>query len=212
MRLRMTVWLTHTKSVLLSAIVGGPAMCLYMWFINSSVEFENMLITLPLQSLWISMVVLLMGGMSLYRTYLPLAIGFGSTRKEAEIGLNLMKAINILGVFAAVCIYALIFGKEMNEYFFRFIPTGLGALVLVDSVGSLLGIAMHRFGAKGGIVVAITAFVVGASCGLLGTQGFKLWWTELTILNYLVPAIAAVVLAVQLITQHLILRTYAVRF
>ena len=84
MRIRMGFWLKQSRTVLLFALAAGPAMCLYMWLINSGTELKELLRSVPLMSAWFAGFLQMAMSLSVYRLYLPLAISFGSTRKEAH--------------------------------------------------------------------------------------------------------------------------------
>ena len=122
MRIRMGFWLKQSRTVLLFALAAGPAMCAYMWLINSSVNLRELVQTVPMQSAWFAGFLQMAMSLSVYRLYLPLAISFGSTRKEAQVGMTLMKMINTVGIVAVFCVYNLLFSGELRNTFFAFTP------------------------------------------------------------------------------------------
>lgn len=213
MRIRMRFWLKQSRTVLLFALLGGPAFCLYMWLINAETPLRELVQNIPLLSAWLSGFMQMALSLSVYRLYLPLAISFGSTRSEAQIGMNLMKIINTAGIVAVFCLYNYVLSGQMQELYFSFTPAILGAVVLFGSIGSLFGMLVHRFGGKGGWIMGLISGVLGGVFAIVVIKGVftSQWNVNVQLFNTLALILGGAFLAAELICQRLILRNYAVK-
>ncbi|MBE6955260.1 MAG: hypothetical protein E7449_05040 [Ruminococcaceae bacterium] len=213
MRIRMGFWLKQSRTVLLFALAAGPAMCLYMWLINSSVNLRELVQTAPMQSAWFAGFLQMAMSLSVYRLYLPLAISFGSTRKEAQVGMTLMKMINTVGIVAIFCVYNLLFSGELRNTFFAFTPAVVGFVVFFGSIGSLFGMLVHRFGGKGGWLMGLICGVMGAVVAIFVVRGVfsSSWEINARLVNIIALILGGAFLCAELMTQRLILRNYAVK-
>ena len=213
MRIRMRFWLKQSRTVLLFALAAGPAMCAYMWLINSGTDLRELVRTVSLQSAWFAGFLQMAMSLSVYRLYLPLAISFGSTRKEAQIGMVLMKIINTAGIVAVFCVYNLLFAGELKNTFIECTPAVLGGVVFFGSLGSLFGMLVHRFGGKGGWIMGLISGVLGGVFAIVVIKGVftSQWNANVQLFNTLALILGGVFLTAELICQRLILRNYAVK-
>lgn len=213
MRIRMGFWLKQSGTVLLFALAAGPAMCLYMWLINSSTDLKELLRSVPLMSAWFAGFLQMAMSLSVYRLYLPLAISFGSTRKEAQVGMIAMKVINIVGIVAVFSVYNLLFAGELRDTFFSFTPAVIGFVVFFGSAGSLFGMLVHRFGGKGGWLMGLICGVLGAVVAIFVVRGVfsSTWDFNAQLVNIIALILGGAFLCVELMIQRLILRNYAVK-
>ena len=213
MRIRMKFWLHQSRTVFLFALLGGPAFSLYMWLINSGTPLTELVPNMPLLSAWFAAFLQMALSLSTYRLYLPLAISFGSTRKEAEAGMVLMKFLNTAGIVAIFTVYNLIFGGELKEVFFSLTLTVLGGVIFFGSIGSLFGMLNHRFGGKGGWIMGLFCGVLGGAFAIVVIKGVftSQWNLNVQLINTLALILGGVFLTAELICQRLILRNYAVK-
>ncbi len=96
---------------------------------------------------------------SIYKLSIPLTLSFGSTRKEAFWGVQLLRY-----TLTALCLglYVLLSAIAGTPIHFLF---AVGLFLLAGAAGSLLGILAVRFGKA---VTIIASIVFGMLCGVIG--------------------------------------------
>ena len=149
---------------------------------------------------------------SMYKSALPLALSFGSTRKEAFAGVQcyrLVYAVLVIGV--AVPLY-LLAGEDGRTDLMIFVPIGIGLMLILNGLGAVLGMIGNRFGK--GVLAAVTVIGSLLACVILfgsiivfalldeqiGTAG--LW---------LMPVIGLAVYGVVSIFEYKVIHKYGVK-
>jgi len=206
--MRLRYWMLLVLRVLLTALIGTVAISLYMTLINSDMGILDAVKSLPLNALS-------MCGMSIYlwnstaiRAQLPVAVGFGSTRKEALAGLQLERLISALLLTGILALTTLV-GGSTAEAVRGHLLAAFAALFALGAVGDLFGLAYDRFNTRGIILFMVIAsllvmFFAIQAIGSLNTLPQRI---DL----YAVLA-AAVLWGVDFCIQVGVFRRYAVHF
>ena len=209
--MRMRYWLKITGRTLLTGLLGGLVMSLYMMLINSSMTWQDLVGMLPLYQLTMGAMGLFVWNSTAIRSWLPVAIGFGCTRKEALLGLQLQRILAVLGV--AVIVAAFSFIKSDYAQILRdHALAGIGVLLLVASVGDLFGLAYERFSAKGILVlVVVVAMAIIFGITLFTLSALRRQDLPKNI-DLIVTAAALALWAIDALAQRAMLRRYAVQY
>ena len=112
-----------------------------------------------------AMYMLLFGGVmsllfsiSVYKVMLPVSLGFGSTRREAFVGIQCYRVVYMVLVSAAAVGLYLLGGKMGLTELKVLAPIGIGLMPLMTAVGAVIGMVGSRFGK--GVMAAMT--VIGS--------------------------------------------------
>lgn len=112
-----------------------------------------------------AMYMLLFGGamsllfsISVYKVMLPVSLGFGSTRREAFVGIQCYRVVYMALVSAAAVGLYLLGGKMGLTELKVLAPIGIGLMPLMTAVGAVIGMVGSRFGK--GVMAAMT--VIGS--------------------------------------------------
>jgi hypothetical protein len=100
-----------------------------------------------------AMYMLLFGGamsllfsISVYKVMLPVSLGFGSTRREAFVGIQCYRGVYMVLVSAAAVGLYLLGGKMGLTELKVLAPIGIGLMPLMTAVGAVIGMVGSRFG------------------------------------------------------------------
>ena len=136
--------LQYAGAVMLGSVVYGVMMS------TSGIMEENLTMT--------AMYMLLLGAgmglvfnMSVYKVGLPVVISFGSTRKEAFIGMQCYRLVYMLGLLAIATVLYLLAGERGLLELADAAPIGMGVMLLLHTLGAVMGMVSTRFG-KGALV------------------------------------------------------------
>lgn len=148
--------------------------------------------------------------MMVYKQNLPMVLSFGSSRKEAFIGLQFFRLIPMALVMAAAMVVMLPRGMDVGWQ----IPAGVGIALAVGAVGSGIGMVAIRFG-KGFIIVcsAIIGFVFGLGGVALMAFIFSadVWQEVPDYISWIVLAVGIAAHGISLIPERKIVYKYNVK-
>lgn len=107
--------------------------------------------------------------MSVYKAGLPVAIGFGSTRKEAFVGMQCYRLVFTAVLLGGSVALYLLAGNEGFVELRTFAPIGLGVMLLLHGLGAIMGMVSTKFGK--GVLVALSIIagllISGAIAGVV---------------------------------------------
>ncbi len=165
-------FVSRTQLSVLGIAAGSFAMAVYIWFINTSMfETGHMFANVPSALVYLSMIVLFVGGMSFQQNY-TIPVSFGCRRKDAYAA-NL--AANQLFIAQSLILYLVFVHVLQMNAFYLDAWIVLAVLLVLESVSRLLGIVSARWKkgtyimTAGGVVIASMFFGVWA--GYTGENG-----------------------------------------
>lgn len=150
--------------------------------------------------------------MSVYKVGLPVAIGFGSTRKEAFIGMQCYRLIFMVVLLGAAALLYLLSGKEAMAELRVFAPIGISLMLVLNAMGAVMGMISTRFGKTAVVILSVIAgliisAVIAATIILLTLCGDTLGGSSLAIF----PAVGLVVYALIAIPEYKTIYKYNVK-
>lgn len=159
--MRLRFWLTCAGESLL-ATLSGTAVYVFILGLQLSDSFAAMAHMLPVYLVLMGAIMQLALIVAIYKFQLPLALSFGSTRKEAAVGIQIYRLLPALTVsLAAAVLSALLSGEGSPVWVFA---TALGVLLLGSAAGSVMGMVYLRFGR----IATVLTVVILAVCGGIG--------------------------------------------
>lgn len=198
-------------------LLACSAVYTVMMHLNTeAISLSEMILFLPVY-LWIfGSFMSIAFASSLYKQSLPLALSFGSTRKEAIFGIQLYRLIPMVVMAAVSPMLTLLCGRESFQIMVTVLPGACGGYLIVNSIGSMIGIITAKFGNKALLVtvpVIILLFVGGFFLGVTAITGFD-FLCDLVLsptIVWIALAAGAVVYAVSLIPEVKTVRSYNVK-
>lgn len=213
--MRLKDWFKTGAFHAFTAIAGSIAYGVMMYMMGVEGSFADLL--------WIAVVYLMTFGafmsivliMSVQKQNLPLALSFGSTRKEAFWGMQCYRVVYMVLIMSAAAVLAMLTGEDGAEMAVAFLSIGVTAMLVMGSFGSVIGIAGLKFG-KGvmiaiGVVsgVLLVAMLIGCvflvlllSDEALDLSGWMIW---------LLPAAGVVLHIGSMVLEHRTIYKYNVK-
>ena len=89
--------------------------------------------------------------LGVYKTILPVALSFGSTRREAFVGMQCYRLVYMLGLLAIATVLYLLAGERGLMELADAAPICIGVLLLLHTLGAVMGQHPLRQGSIGSV-------------------------------------------------------------
>lgn len=206
--MRLKDWLK--SGLQYGAIVVGASFLYGVLMGPSSVS--EMLTMTAMYMLLFGAVINMLYNVTVYKVTLPVALGFGSTRKEAFVGIQcyrLVYAVLVIGVAVPLFLLA---GEDGRADMMFFAPIGIGLMLIMNGLGAVLGMLGNRFGK--GVLAAVT--VIGSLLACVILFGSIIVFALLderigTAVMWVMPIVGLVVYGVVSIFEHRAVYKYGVK-
>lgn len=146
----------------------GLSLVLMLFFAGGSVHFfgpwQSICILYPFYLILTGGLYLMIGGVTYFRSYLPMLIAVNATRRRAVLGILFHQAILILILLAlSSFIWMVPGGNEAGTA--ELLLAIAGGMLLTAALGVLLGAVSTRWGKIGSLITIICCMLTGALCG-----------------------------------------------
>lgn len=142
-----------------SAIVVGASF-LYGVLMEPT-DFKMMLTMTGTYMLMFGAAMSMLFGLTVYKALLPVSLGFGSTRKEAFVGMQCFRLIYCAIVIGVSLPVFLLSGEVGMTELKTMAPVCVGLMPLLSALGVVLGVVGNRFGKSTvAVISAIGALLV----------------------------------------------------
>lgn len=202
----------------LQALGGGVgASVLYGLLMELQMDSGNLFMMLSLYLVFFGACILLVTMMSLYKYMLSMALSFGSTRREALVGMHLYRLLPAVSMAALAVLITLVPGTERLFSAGTLFPLALGVLLLGEVAGTILSVIAYRFGKVGGLIAGVCLFLVGVGAGLLAIfsladeQSWLFEFVGTVSLTWAFLAAVGVLYLLTIIPEARIVRNYQVK-
>lgn len=151
-------------------------------------------------------------GITVYKVMLPVSLGFGSTRKEAFVGMQCFRLIYCAIVTAVALLVFLLNGEIGMAEFKPLAPICIGLMPLLSALGVVLGIIGNRFGKSTMAVVSVVGalLVMGILFGTL--MLFAFLEDKIGVLGmWMFPVLGLVIYGLTCIWEHKKVMKYCVK-
>lgn len=151
-------------------------------------------------------------GITVYKVMLPVSLGFGSTRKEAFVGMQCFRLIYCAIVTAVALLVFLLNGEMGMAEFKPLAPICIGLMPLFGALGAVLGIIGNRFGKSTMAVVSAVGalLVMGILFGTL--MLFAFLEDKIGVLGmWMFPVLGLVIYGLTCIWEHKKVMKYCVK-
>lgn len=213
--MRLRFWIKGGLQTLATVAGASAIYGLLMWFQSSASTLEEVLSLLPLYILTFGTIMLLAMTVSVYKGMLPLALSFGSTRREVFVGLQVFRLLPTAAVVLLLVLLFLVPGTEMFLGLSTAVLLTVGLFLFVGAIGSGLGMVYVRFGKLGTILMVVTLLVLGFALGIGAVLGLSSVKFDVAVslrwLPWLVLAAGAAVYLLMLIPEFRTVRKYQIK-
>ena len=158
--MRLKDWFKTGAFHALCAIGGSLLYGVMMYMMGAEYNISYMLEISVIYMLFFGAFMSMVLIMSVQKQNLPLALSFGSTRKEAFWGMQCYRVVYMALIMAAAAVLSLLTGKDGADLAAVFLPLGLTAMLIMGALGSVIGIAGLRFGKGAMIAIGIVSGVL----------------------------------------------------
>lgn len=158
--MRLRYWIKSALNVTVGTLIGSVGYAVMMTWGIGDFSVQKCLCAAALFAVGIGGFFSLLMNISVYAGMLPVCLSFGSTRKEALLGLQLYRLIpaTICSVLAAV-VLAFVKGKHEVPSAMVFC-VGISLFLILGAWGSVAGILQTKYGNKAGVTAVLVGFVV----------------------------------------------------
>ena len=202
--MRLKDWLK--TGLLYGAIVVGASF-VYGFLINQSDMTQTMnAIVMYMLAFGAGLGVAL--NILMYKTMLPVALSFGSTRKEAFAGIQCYRLVYTVLVIGAALPLSLMAG-DVGRFF---VPFGIGLMLLLTALGAVLGMLGGRFGRGVKVVVGVAGGLLASGALFGGIIGAAMLDERIGAAGlWVLPVIGLVAYVVASVFEHKAVYQYSVK-
>lgn len=112
--------------------------------------------------------------MNAYKINLPIALSFGSTRREAVVGCEVYRLLPLAVILPLSFLTACLYDPDFCLILLGVLPAAVGAYLIFGTIGSFLGAAVVKFGNKALVPFILLWFgmVFGICFAIFGATDF----------------------------------------
>lgn len=170
--MRIRYWAKNSLTSIALFLIVVPV---YMVLFNAGNEdfaWNDLFLTATIYLLLFGMLFQSIFVMSAYKSVLPIALSFGSTRREAVVGCQVYRLLPLAALLPLSFLTAFLHDPDFCLILLKVLPAVVGAYLIFCSFGSLLGVATVKFGNKAlflliplciGLTIGVFAVVLGAT-------------------------------------------------
>lgn len=161
--MRLRYWVRNCLQNL-ALVLGASLFYAALMLLQMDDGLQAMRNLLPLYILLFGGVMLAAMNIAAYKFNLPLALAFGSTRREAMAGLNLQR---LLPAVVLILLAAIFSDADASLPAAQLLPAGLGWFLFLSALGSAAGMIYQRFGKVIAVVTTMLLILAGMATGML---------------------------------------------
>lgn len=213
-------WLTLAAQIILMAVGFAAAYAFLMWLSADSAGAVA-LSMVPYYLVMGCALFVMVIGIAAYKSYLPVCVSFGSTRRDAMFGLQIMSRLPAMAVTLIAAAFCMIVKNEMTRGFMALWLPLFCLMLAAGSLGGIIGCIGVRFGRIGMLLSVIILMLCGmtggfvggvtAAGGFAGVSAFLADFDISTVVTLVAAIVAVVLWAVELIIMKKILGKYEVK-
>lgn len=210
--MRLGYWFREGLKIAAVLIVGSMVFALLMFLQTAGDELSDYVLMGALFLLVFGAFMGLALGSSIYLLHVPLAIGFGATRKETMIGVQCFRAVNMIPCIAisALLLWALNSG-DSGIPLGVLLPVAVGLYLLYNGFGAVLGVVSLRVGRVVQTVLGLALVVVPLAAFACAAYQVGKAFGSMPALPWIVLAVGAAVYGLAMIPETRTLKKYTVK-
>ena len=206
--MRLRYWIKEALKLTGILIIASFAYTLLMMIMGPADTWRRYL---NMGAMWLGMFGAFMSivlGASIYQVFVPLAISFGSTRKEVFWGLQCYRFVVtffVLLVAGILCAVA----KEISVWIA--LPFGICAFLVFHGMGAIMGGLSSRLGKTALVIMALVGMLL--FFGMIGLilMGHNWFAMHKNVFALLMPGIGVLVYALCMIYEVKTIRKFSVK-
>jgi len=212
--MRLRYWIKQGFSTIAIVLLAWLLYSVMMFVQLSSLSWDAVGSTAPIYLLVFGGMMQLAMVLGVYKLNLPLCLSFGSTRREALVGLQLFRLIPVVGLTVVLTVLTAVLKDTSPLSAATAVPVGLGVSLIAAAVGSLMGMLHLRFGKLAIVLTVIMMLLCGGTAGFLAVSGVNAqWFHSLGVfgLQWIVVILGVVLYLASLIPEHRVVWKYQVK-
>ena len=203
--MRLRFWIKQGVQNL-AIILGASLLYAFLMFIQMDDGLGGLLVQLPMYLLLFGAMLMIATTVGVYKFSVPLVLGFGSTRNEVLLGLQICRVIPVLIVPALAMVLTMVSGEPASFPPVDILVLGIGAFLLFSAIGTVLGAVFTKYGRIAAVITAVTIFLTafggGVLAGLLGEETILQTIFSSAFLPWLVLSIGLFCYSLSMIPEH----------
>lgn len=200
--MRAKLWIKNSLTYALASVAGAAAYALIMCLMEPDFELRRLLDMATGYLVGIGVVMSVVVGIVDYKTTLPLALSFGSTRKEALVGMQVGRLVYGLGLLTAVAVlFAAANGLGSLPVL---LPIAVGVMLMMSAAGAVFGMVTVKFGKVAAVVIGILVGLLAAGsvfAAMMFVLADEVAFEASEWMLWLLPAVGAVIYGLVLIPE-----------
>ena len=158
--MRLRFWLKESLTVMAAAIGGSAFYTLLMWFSETEPDPEDLFMMGIVYLIVFGAFMSLIMNVAAHQQHLSTALSFGSTRKEAMVGMQIFRLLPGLAIAIVATIVFCVMQGSFQAKYLLIGAASMGVYLILGTWGSFMGIASHRYGKKALVIAIIVGILI----------------------------------------------------
>lgn len=158
--MRLRFWLKESLTVMAAAIGGSAFYTFLMWFSETEPDLEGLFTMAIVYLIVFGAFMSLIMNVAAHSQHLSTALSFGSSRKEAMVGMQIFRLLPGLVIAVLSAVLFIIHEGQFQPKYLLIGVLSLAVSLILGTWGSFMGIASHRYGKKALVIAIIVGILI----------------------------------------------------
>ena len=158
--MRLRFWLKESLTVMAAAIGGSAFYTFLMWFSETEPDLEGLFTMAIVYLIVFGAFMRLIMNVAAHSQHLSSALSFGSSRKEAMVGMQIFRLLPGLVIAVLSAVLFIIHEGQFQPKYLLIGVLSLAVSLILGTWGSFMGIASHRYGKKALVIAIIVGILI----------------------------------------------------
>ena len=158
--MRLRFWLKESLTVMAAAIGGSAVYTFLMWFSETEPYLEGLFTMAIVYLIVFGAFMSLIMNVAAHSQHLSTALSFGSSRKEAMVGMQIFRLLPGLVIAVLSAVLFIIHEGQFQPKYLLIGVLSLAVSLILGTWGSFMGIASHRYGKKALVIAIIVGILI----------------------------------------------------
>ena len=162
--MRLRFWLKESLTVMAAAIGGSAFYTFLMWFSETEPDLEGLFTMAIVYLIVFGAFMSLIMNVAAHSQHLSTALSFGSSRKEAMVGMQIFRLLPALVIAILSTVLFIIYEGQFQTKCLLIGVLSLAVSLILGTWGSFMGIMHSRFGVKALVAVLVSGLLILGGC------------------------------------------------
>lgn len=158
--MRLRYWFKESLTVIVASVGGSALYTFLMWLSDMDFGDDSPLFMGLIYLCCFGGFMGLIMNIAAHSQHLPTALSFGSTRKEAMVGMQIFRLLPGLVIAVLSAVLFIIHEGQFQPKYLLIGVLSLAVSLILGTWGSFMGIASHRYGKKALVIAIIVGILI----------------------------------------------------